>query len=104
MQWLGGRMVPAVGHGETFEGDDEDSIESASTLEAPRVKVALKAKAKPATPANVIQLARARLRDVEREIKRLRRLEKERDKLKRLLDAASNKPRAVVRDIKRSAG
>ncbi len=50
-------------------------------------------------PLNVVKAAKARLRDVEREIKKLRALEKERDELRRLLDAATNKPRAVVREL-----
>lgn len=50
-------------------------------------------------PIDVIKLARARLRDVEREIKRLQKLEVERDELKRLLDAAA-RPLAVVRQMK----
>jgi len=50
-------------------------------------------------PVDVIRLARARLREVEREIRRIRALERERDELRRLLDAADNKPRAVVRDL-----
>lgn len=57
------------------------------------------------SPADVIKLARARLRDVEKEIRRCKALEKERDQLRRLLDAADAKPRAVVRELpKRSAG
>ncbi len=50
-------------------------------------------------PLNVIKAAKARLRELEREIKRVRALEKERDELRRLLDAATNKPRAVVREL-----
>ncbi len=50
-------------------------------------------------PFDVIKAAKARLRAVEREIKRLRALETERDELRRLLDAAMNKPRATVREI-----
>lgn len=48
-------------------------------------------------PVNVVKLAKARLRDVERELKRMRLLEGERDELRRLLDAATRKPR-IVRD------
>lgn len=55
-------------------------------------------------PKNIIQLARARLREVKAEVRRLKALEKERDQLERLIAAAMNKPRAIVRDIKKSAG
>lgn len=55
-------------------------------------------------PKNIVQLARARLREVKAEVRRLRALEKERDQLERLIEAATNKPRATVREIKRSAG
>ncbi len=50
-------------------------------------------------PLNVVKAAKARLKDVNREIKRLRKLEAERDELVRLLAAANNKPRANLRDI-----
>lgn len=49
-------------------------------------------------PKDVIRLARQRLKDVEREIKRLHKLETERDELKRLLAAA--RPVAIVRPIR----
>lgn len=58
---------------------------------------------KPA-PKNVVALAKARLREVKIELRRLKALEKERDELERLIAAAENKPRAVVRELKRSAG
>jgi hypothetical protein len=45
----------------------------------------------PMTTQNVMKLARARLRDLDREIKRLRALETERDELRRLLAAAAEK-------------
>ncbi len=50
-------------------------------------------------PVNVIRLARARLREVERDIKRLKKLEVERDELKRLLDAAAHKPARTLRSL-----
>lgn len=53
----------------------------------------------PLKPVDVIKLARKRLRDVEREIRRLHKLEIERDELKRLLDAAAHKPLATVRSL-----
>jgi hypothetical protein len=49
---------------------------------------------------NVLKLARQRLADLKREIKRLRRLETERDQLERLLRAADGKPVAVVAPIR----
>lgn len=66
-------------------------------------------KAPPSAPApapvfktqNVSTLMRARLRDVEREIKRLKALEKERDELKRML-AAAKKPITNVRALNRA--
>ncbi len=50
-------------------------------------------------PVNVVRLARARLREVERDIKRLKKLETERDELRRLLDAAAQKPRGTLRSL-----
>jgi hypothetical protein len=55
--------------------------------------------AAPISPKDVVRLARARLREVEREIKRIHKLETERDELKRLLDAAAGKPLALVRSL-----
>ncbi len=49
-------------------------------------------------PRGVIKAAKARLRDIKREVKRLKALEKERDELERLLAAAAGKPR-LVRNI-----
>lgn len=63
----------------------------ASSIEAPAASAG--------KPLNVCKLARARLKEIEREIKRLQSLEKERDELRRLLDAAKTKPLAVVRGI-----
>lgn len=51
---------------------------------------------------DVIKAARARLREVERQIKQLRKLEKERDQLSRLLKAA-DRPLATVKPIRGSA-
>jgi hypothetical protein len=55
-------------------------------------------------PINVVKLARARLRDVQRGIKQLRKLEKERDELERLIRAADGKPVAVVANIRTAKG
>lgn len=55
-------------------------------------------------PVNVIKLARARLAEVKREIKRLRKLEAEQKELERLLDAARGKRLATVRELKRASG
>lgn len=60
-------------------------------------------------PADVIKLARQRLRDVRRELKatrkNLRSLEREETELSRLLDAADGKPNrpASVRELRRPA-
>jgi hypothetical protein len=54
---------------------------------------------------NVVKLAKARRRELAREIARLKKLEPELAALDRLIAAADGKPIAVVRDItKRSAG
>ena len=57
----------------------------------------------PAEPLDVLRAARARLRFLNAEIKKLRKLESERAQLTRLLDAADGKPAAVVQ-LKRSQG
>ncbi len=53
------------------------------------------------TPKTLLKQARARVRELDAEIKRLRRLEQEREELRRLIAAADGRPLAVVRDIKR---
>ncbi len=52
---------------------------------------------------NVLKLAKARLKDVKAELRRLSVLEKERAELERLIQAAENKPPRLVA-IKRTAG
>lgn len=66
------------------------------------------AKAKPlkATEQDVIKLARAQLKQLNAEIKRLKKLEVQRDAIKRLLAAADAKPEgaANVRPLRSSSG
>lgn len=118
VQWTREGMVPALTSGtgastlaraaaRSDEGRDDD-LDEDDDLEAltpaRQAPDAARPKHKPAPqklppPPNVLKLARARLRAVERELKRLRRLEQEHDELRRIIDAATNKPRAVVRQI-----
>lgn len=62
-------------------------------------------KSKPAVsdkPVNVVRLAKARLRVLDKEIARIRKLEKERDELRRLVAAAEQKRTlAPVRELTR---
>ncbi len=87
------------------KGDDFPIVgASADLFRAPEPPAPARAQAgkriaKKDKPLNIVKAAKQRLKDVEREIKRLRALEKERDELRRLLDAAINQPRAAVRDI-----
>lgn len=46
---------------------------------------------------DVIKAAKARLRELDRQIRQLKKLEKEREQLKRLLDAAQGRPAEVKR-------
>lgn len=57
-----------------------------------------------AAPTNVVALAKARLRDVKKELRRMKALEKERDELERLVAAAERKPKTVLREVKTTAG
>lgn len=50
-------------------------------------------------PFNVVKAAKGRRRELRLEIARLRRLESELAELNRLIAAAENKPRTVVREI-----
>lgn len=61
------------------------------------------------TPKNVVKLAKQRLRDIKKEIRKLKQLEKERAELERLIEAAEGRQvrsvgGAVVGSIKRSTG
>ena len=107
MQWTGGGLVPAIGivpnPGET-KGGFVDELVSFTEL-APRLKQeGFRIPASKPAPKNVVALAKARLREVKSELRKLKALEKERAELERLIAAAENKPRAVVREIKRTAG
>jgi hypothetical protein len=67
----------------------------------PRAATVLKPTKKPA-PKNIVQLAKARAREIKKELRNKQALEKELAQLERLIAAAET--RAVVREIKRSAG
>jgi hypothetical protein len=105
MQWTAGGFVPANGHvpnaGETkagFASSDQD-IGTSEYVPTPRAR-------KPASnlaPKNVVALAKARLRDVKTELRRLKALEREKGELERLIAAAENKPKSNLREIKRTA-
>lgn len=67
--------------------------------------VRVKAKAKALAPKNIIQLAKARLKDVKVELRRMKALEKERQELERLLAAAEHRPdKRILREVKKTAG
>lgn len=95
LQWFPGRgLVPVESAApvltliETPSHDEDDSEDEwPAVVESPRRKPAQRKAATP-SPANIISLAKRRLRDVERELARLRKLEVERDELRRLIAAA----------------
>jgi len=58
---------------------------------------------KPLKTTNVLALAKARLKDVKKELRRMNALEKERAELERLIVAAQTKPKAVVSALKPAA-
>ena len=105
MQWTAGGFVPANGHvpnaGEVkggFASSDQD-VGTSEYVPTPARKPAPKL-----APKNVVALAKARLRDVKAELRRLKALEKEKGELERLIAAAENKPKPNLREIKRTAG
>jgi hypothetical protein len=83
---------------------DEQPDESRPVSRQP---VAAQVKSQPRkaiTPASIVRDARARIAELNREIKHLKSLTKERDELKRLLAAAKRKPLdcgAVVRPLRK---
>lgn len=102
-----GSAVPQLSENDP---DEDEGVEPEDPTNLPRrpappfaaMKKAPKSGA--VSPKNIVATAKKRLRDIESELRRMKRLEKERDELRRLVEAATNKPRAVVREIKRSAG
>ena len=99
LQWTGAGFVPATGtlvrpapatpHEADDDVDDVEFVQGTVPVRSmPRPRKA------PPRPINVVRLAKQRLREVEREIKRLKALETERDELRRLLDAAKAPARA----------
>ena len=106
MQWTAAGLVPAIGivpnAGQTKPG---------AVLEVAQVDVAqpvqqktVRQQAPKMSPKNVVAFAKARLREVKAEIRRLKALEKERGELERLIAAAESKPsRSNIREFKRTA-
>lgn len=80
-------------------------IEAASVAQqAKREPAQVATAAQPLAPKNILVQARAELRRLNVEIKRLERLKRQRDEIKRLLAAAKTKqPRAVVRQLRSQA-
>lgn len=108
MQWTGGGLVPAVGivpnAGDVKGGFVDGDVYGGDPVE---VRVSRKPGPNPSpkiTPKSVVALAKARLRAVKAEIKRLKALEEEKGELERLIAAAANKPKTNLREIKRSVG
>lgn len=77
------------------ENEDDEVILHTRVLRKPTKKPA---------PKDIVALAKARLREVKAEIRRMKKLEHECAELERLIQAAENKPLALVKQLKRSAG
>ena len=106
MQWTAGGFVPAgstipntgaVRGGFIRPEDDEPVAVTPPPARAPQ--------AKPVTPKGVVAMAKARLREVKSELRRMKALEKEKGELERLIAAAEHKPsKPNLREIKRTTG
>jgi len=57
----------------------------------------------PTKPMNVVREAKRRLAEINRQLRDMRKLEREGAELRRLIAAAKEKPKAVVRSIARTA-
>lgn len=110
LQWSRGGLVPA---GSVVVSSDEPVgafVPSMDVEDTPRTlfveaREAKPKKKAPPAPTNIVALAKARLKEVKQELRRMKALEKECGELERLIAAAEDtKPRAVVRELKRSAG
>ena len=71
--------------------EDEQETPRATVATPQRPAMAPQRPSASLTPRNIIKLSRERLRELDREIKRLESLKKERDEIKRLLAAAKTK-------------
>lgn len=72
-----------VQFGDTAEGAAAEAYSTPAPQPRPQRKP---------TPKNIVALAKARLREVKAELKRMKALEKERGELERLIHAAKGKP------------
>jgi hypothetical protein len=118
MQWTPHGLVPATGvlpavteRGGHIPGyvPPAEEVAAASQVQHPEaVQFTRSFALKPTAtlkPPNVVALAKARLREVKSELRRLHALEKEKGELERLIAAAENKPQKTnLREIKRSTG
>jgi hypothetical protein len=94
IQFTQAKLMAAMLGGEPVEDNEAAQIAPIANARKPL---------KPLAPKNVVQLAKARLKDVKKELRRMQGLEKERAQLERLINAAEDKtPRLAA--IKRSAG
>jgi len=104
-----GKWVDTDTHLAVSTEASRDAVWSATTAERSLSPAALAKATKTTVKAetfNVVALAKARLKFLAGEIKRLRVLEAEQKELQRLVKAAKEEPKApfaAVRDIKRSA-
>jgi hypothetical protein len=106
-----GRMTHVCNACEAAVPASSVGAESAAVDDEPLAAPMPRAKAKattpsgaPAAPINVLKLAKARLKVVERELRVKALLEKERDELRRLILAAKSPGAAIIpRDAKRAA-
>jgi hypothetical protein len=78
--------------GTVFSAPAPDEIEETFVAPPPRAKTKAPVSRVFATPKDVVRDAKAQLRELEAEIKRLQKLIPQRDALKRLLAAASQEP------------
>lgn len=109
MQWSGalGRMVPANGMMPVADGASPGAVlvQAIEPLEPlPEVVRKFIAQVHPTKPLNVLALAKARLKEVKSELKKLKVLEKEKGELERLIAAAAKPQKSNLREIKRSVG
>jgi hypothetical protein len=109
MQWTGGGFVPATG-AVPDAGVTKGGFVQGGEIFVPEVQAAIvrhrnRQAAVVTGPRNVVAMAKARLREVKSELRRMKALEKERGELERLIAAAESKPaKSNLREIKRSAG
>jgi len=94
----GAFVAPKLAEEDDFMSRLADSVKPPTVKQVPQARPTLSSK-----PMNVVREAKRRLAEINRQLRDMRKLEREGAELRRLIAAAKEKPKAVVRSIARTA-